>query len=57
MTESLTAPLDDIETEHESAPGTPRWVKAFAIVLVVLLVAFLALHLTGQAPIAAIHGS
>ena len=57
MTESLTSPLDEIEIEHESPPGAPRWVKAFAIVLVVLLLAFLALHLTGHAPMAGIHGS
>ena len=34
----------------ESPPGTPRWVKAFGIVLVVLLLAFAGLHLTGNAP-------
>jgi hypothetical protein len=34
----------------ESAPGTPRWVKAFGIMLVVLLLAFAGLHLTGNAP-------
>ena len=34
----------------ESPPGTPRWVKALGIVLVVLLLAFAGLHLTGNAP-------
>jgi hypothetical protein len=57
MTESLAFPLDEIENEHESPPGAPGWVKVFGIVLVVLLVAFLALHLTGHAPMAGIHGA
>ena len=57
MTRSLIAPLDETETEFESPPSAPRWVKAFGIVLVVLLVAFLALHLTGHAPMAGIHGA
>lgn len=57
MSKSLTSPLDEIETDHESPPGAPSWVKAFGIVLVLLLVAFLALHLTGNAPMAGIHGS
>jgi hypothetical protein len=34
----------------ESPPGTPRWVKTFGIILVVLLLAFAGLHLTGNAP-------
>ena len=29
-------------------PGTPRWVKVFAIVTSMLLVAFVVLHLTGH---------
>jgi hypothetical protein len=33
-----------------SPPSTPRWVKALGIVLVVLLLAFAGLHLTGNAP-------
>lgn len=57
MAELLTAPLDDIKTDHQLPPRTPRWVKAFGIVLVVLLVAFVALHLTGHAPMAGIHGA
>ena len=57
MTESLAAPLEEIEAEVESAPSTPRWVKAFGVVLVVLLLAFLVLHLTGHAPMAGMHGS
>jgi hypothetical protein len=38
------------EAEPDSPPGTPRWVKLFGIVLVVLLLAFAGLHLTGNAP-------
>jgi hypothetical protein len=57
MTKSLTAPLDATETELESAPSAPLWVKAFGIVLVLLLVAFLALHVTGHAPMAGMHGA
>ena len=56
MSESLTSQLDEIDTEHESPPGAPRWVKLVGIVLVVLLIAFLALHLTGNAPMAGLHG-
>jgi hypothetical protein len=38
----------DIEA---SPPSTPRWVKALGIVLVVLLLAFAGLHLTGNVPV------
>ena len=34
-----------------SPPSTPRWVKALGIVLVVLLLAFAGLHLTGNVPV------
>jgi hypothetical protein len=46
------AQYPDFETEssRDSPPGTPRWVKAFGIILVVLLLAFVGLHLTGNAP-------
>ena len=39
-----------VELTDESPPGTPRWVKALGIVLVVLLLAFAGLHLTGNVP-------
>jgi hypothetical protein len=42
-----------------SPPSTPRWVKALGIVLVVLLLAFAGLHLSGNAPthmVGAPHG-
>ena len=51
-----TEPVDAADMVHypgsdsESPPGTPRWVKAFGIVLVVLLLGFAGLHLTGNAP-------
>jgi hypothetical protein len=38
------------ELPHDSPPGTPRWVKAFGIMLIVLLLALAGLHLTGNAP-------
>jgi hypothetical protein len=31
-----------------TAPRTPRWVKMFGVVAIVLVVAFLILHLTGN---------
>ena len=35
---------------REMPPGTPRWVKAFVIAFVVLVLAFAGLHLTGHTP-------
>lgn len=32
-------------------PPTPRWVKVLGVVLLVLLVGFIVLHLTGNAPV------
>ena len=40
----------DVGSADESPPGTPRWVKGLAVVLVVLMLAFAGLHLTGNAP-------
>jgi len=34
--------------DHESPPKTPRWVKAFGTVLIVLVVLIIILHLTGN---------
>ncbi|PZS36628.1 MAG: hypothetical protein DLM58_01400 [Pseudonocardiales bacterium] len=31
-----------------SAPGTPRWVKVFGIIAVLLVLLFVILHLTGH---------
>ena len=39
-----------IEPDRESPPGTPRWVKTFGIIALVLILAFVGLHLTGNVP-------
>jgi hypothetical protein len=36
----------------KSTAGTPRWVKVFGIIVIVLVVVFIALHLTGHNPAA-----
>lgn len=41
----------DTRTIDEAPPSTPNWVKALGIVLVVLLLAFAGLHLTGNVPV------
>ena len=33
-----------------SPPATPSWVKAFGIAAVILILVFVALHLTGNSP-------
>ena len=38
--------------DRESPPSTPRWVKAFGIGAIVLVLLFAGLHLTGNAPVA-----
>ena len=35
------------KSDHESPPGTPRWVKLFVIIAIVLVVLVVILHLTG----------
>jgi hypothetical protein len=49
---TYTGGADDTgpEPDRESPPGTPRWVKAFGIGVVVLVLLFAGLHLTGNAP-------
>ena len=39
-----------VEPDRESPPRTPRWVKAFGIGAVVLVLLFAGLHLTGNTP-------
>ena len=39
-----------MEADRESPPSTPRWVKIFGIIAIVLILAFAGLHLTGNAP-------
>ena len=44
-------------TEHDSEtpPRTPGWVKAFGLILIVLVLALIVLHLTGNG-FASLHG-
>ena len=42
-------------SEDAAPPSTPRWVKAFGIGLAVLLLVFAGMHLTGNAPMEALH--
>ena len=45
-------PRDTTEARlHERAPGIPRWVKVFGIVVIALVVLFVILHLTGNSPV------
>lgn len=44
----------DGASDRESAPGTPRWVKIFAVVALVVVAVFIILLLTGHGP--AQHG-
>ena len=37
-----------LEPDHESTTGTPRWVKVFGIITIVLVLVFVILHLTGN---------
>lgn len=37
-------------TADDRAPKTPRWVKISALVAVLLVAGFLAMHLTGNIP-------
>lgn len=36
--------------DRGSPPGTPRWVKVFGIIAVLLVLLFVILHLTGNYP-------
>lgn len=51
MTEPAERPTKNDRYRHRPAgnpePRTPRWVKAFVITAVILVVAFAVLHLTG----------
>jgi hypothetical protein len=45
--------IDDrpaIQPDRDTPPTTPRWVKAFVIIGVVLLLLLAGLHLAGKAP-------
>jgi hypothetical protein len=39
-----------VESGHESAPGMPRWVQVFGIIVLVLVLLFVVQHLTGTMP-------
>jgi hypothetical protein len=46
----MTTRVPSIESDEESPPSTPRWVKAIGIGAVVLVLLFAGMHLTGSAP-------
>jgi hypothetical protein len=37
-------------TDHRSTASTPRWVKIFGIIALVIILLFAVLHLTGNSP-------
>jgi hypothetical protein len=39
-----------VRPDRESPPSTPRWVKIFGIIALVLILLFVILHLTGNSP-------
>jgi hypothetical protein len=45
-----TTHATSVEPDRESLPRTPRWVKAFGIVVVVVALLFVGLHVTGNVP-------
>ncbi len=45
-----TSHVTGVERDRESPPDTPRWVKAFGIGAIVLVLLFAGLHLTGNVP-------
>ncbi len=40
----------DVAPERDSPPATPAWVKAFGIIGIILLLLFVGLHVSGNAP-------
>jgi hypothetical protein len=50
MSETHTRP------DPEAPPGVPRWVKVFGIVVIVLVLVFVILHLTGNG-LGNLHGA
>ena len=52
MANSLPDPNSDpdntgMRPDRRSPPSTPRWVKASALIVVILVVAFVVIHLSG----------
>ena len=37
-----------VRPDRESPPSTPRWVKVFGVIVIVLILLFVILHLTGH---------
>lgn len=57
MSEPADRPNDD-PARRASAPGAPRWVKVFGLIVAALALLFAALHLTGLPPGAhGVHGA
>jgi hypothetical protein len=48
MANSPPDPRSGADPDRESTTGTPRWVKVFGIIAIVLVLLFVALHLTGR---------
>ncbi len=44
----VTPPESDTDVDRGSRPGTPRWVKVFAVIAVVVILVFVVLLLTGS---------
>ncbi len=40
----------EVAPDRRSPPGTPRWVKVFGIIFIVLVSLFVVLNLTGHSP-------
>lgn len=40
----------ETKSKRGSPPGTPRWVKVFGVIGIVLVLAFVIVHLTGGSP-------
>ena len=48
MTDQPAAPDTAVRPTASRPPSTPRWVKVFGIIFIVLVLVFVALHLTGN---------
>ena len=45
-----------VRPDRASPPSTPRWVKVFGIIAIVLVLLFVILHLTGNSPFGGLGG-
>jgi len=48
MLGETTMPQTHVKPDRRSPPSTPRWVKVSAIIVIVLVLLFVILHLTGN---------